>query len=81
MTDVGSKAAAYESEDFVFEPWHYLALLEHKTNALDQAASLVGWQKQEEFTKLRRLLESPYGQARQARVRQVLRSMESFRGD
>jgi len=29
---------SYEREDFVFEPLHYLALIEQKINALDQAA-------------------------------------------
>ena len=29
---------SYEQEDFVFDPLHYLSLLEQKTNALDQAA-------------------------------------------
>ena len=28
----------------VFDPIHYLALLEHKIGALDQAAPLVGWE-------------------------------------
>ena len=31
---------SYEQEDFVFDPLHYLSLLEQKTNALDQAAPL-----------------------------------------
>ncbi len=35
---------SYEREDFVFNPLHYLALIEQKINALDQAAPLVGWQ-------------------------------------
>ena len=34
---------SYEREDFVFDPLHYLALLERKTGALDQAAPLAGW--------------------------------------
>src|SRR5690349_10395653 len=34
---------SYEREDFIFEPRHYLALLEHKIGALDQAAPLQGW--------------------------------------
>ena len=34
---------SYEQEDFVFDPLHYLSLLEQKTNALDQAAPLAGW--------------------------------------
>jgi hypothetical protein len=33
---------SYEREDFVFDPLHYLALLEQKIGALDQAAPLVG---------------------------------------
>ena len=32
---------SYEQEDFVFDPLHYLSLLEQKTNALDQAAPLT----------------------------------------
>ena len=33
---------SYEREGFVFDPLHYLALLERKIGALDQAAPLVG---------------------------------------
>ena len=34
---------SYERDDFLFDPLHYLALIEQKINALDQAAPLVGW--------------------------------------
>jgi hypothetical protein len=34
---------SYEREAVVFDPLHYLALLEQKTRALDQAAPLTGW--------------------------------------
>src|SRR5580658_4036744 len=34
---------SYDREDFVFDPLHYLPLLEQKIGALDQAAPLVGW--------------------------------------
>ena len=34
---------SYERADFVFDPLHYLAVLERKIGALDQAAPLVGW--------------------------------------
>ena len=47
---------SYEREDFVFEPLHYLALIERKINALDQAAPLASWRLPEEFATLRRLL-------------------------
>ena len=44
-------------EDFVFDPLHYLALLERKIGALDQAAPLAGWELPEAFSTLRRLLK------------------------
>ena len=49
---------SYDRDDFVFDPIHYLPLLERKTGALDQAAPLAGWDLPEEFGTLRRLLES-----------------------
>ena len=52
---------SYEREDFVFDPLHYLALLERKIGALDQAAALAGWDLPEAFTTLRRLLEARMG--------------------
>ena len=33
---------SYERDDFVYDPIHYLPLLEQKTGALDQAAPLQG---------------------------------------
>ena len=52
---------SYAQEDFVFDPLHYLSLLERKTNALDQAAPLDGWVLPPVFGNLRRLLEAPMG--------------------
>ena len=49
---------SYEREDMVFNPLHYLALLERKTNALDQAAPLAGWVLPEGFAQMRRLMEA-----------------------
>ena len=40
---------SYEREAVIFDPLHYLALLEQKTRALDQAAPLAGWQLPECF--------------------------------
>ena len=34
---------SYERDDFVYDPIHYLPLLERKPGALDQAAPLQGW--------------------------------------
>ena len=60
---------SYEQEDFVFDPLHYLSLLEQKTNALDQAAPLAGWLLPPVFGDLRRLLEARDGQSREAGIR------------
>ena len=70
---------SYEREDFVFDPLHYLALIEQKINALDQAAPLAGWQLPEEFATLRRLLEARMGKPGKREFVQVLRLMEAFR--
>jgi transposase len=72
---------SYEREDFVFEPPHYLALIEQKINALDQAAPLAGWQLPEEFMTLRRLLEARMGKQGKREFVQVLRLMEVFSAD
>ncbi|WP_231565053.1 IS21 family transposase [Sphingomonas sp. Ant H11] len=69
---------SYAREEVVFDPLHYLPLIEQKINALDQAAPLQGWELPEAFTTLRRLMEARMGkQGRRAYV-QVLRLMESF---
>ena len=69
---------SYQRDDFVFDPIHYLTLLEQKTGALDQAAPLQGWDLPEEFATLRRLLESRMGRRGKREFVQVLRLLESF---
>jgi transposase len=69
---------SYQREDFVFEPLHYLALLERKIGALDQAAPLVGWGLPEEFATLRRLLEARMSKPGKREFVQVLRLLEVF---
>ena len=70
---------SYDRDDFVFDPLHYLPLLERKTGALDQAAPLDGWELPAEFGELRRLLESRMGKRGKREFVQVLRLMENFR--
>jgi len=69
---------SYESEDFVFDPLHYLALIERKINALDQAAPLADWNLPDEFATLRRMLEARMGKTGKREFVQVLRLMETF---
>ena len=49
---------SYDREDMVFDPIHYLPLLEHKIGALDQAAPRAGWELPDAFPTLRRLLDA-----------------------
>ena len=69
---------SYERDDFVFDPIHYLPLLEQMTGALDQAAPLQGWDLPDEFGTLRRLLESRMGRRGKWEYVQVLRLLETF---
>ena len=68
---------SYERESVVYDPLHYLALLEHKTRALDQAAPLQGWRLPECYGQLRRLLEARLKHGGREYV-QVLRLLETF---
>jgi transposase len=69
---------SYEREQLIFDPLHYLALLEQKTRALDQAAPLEGWQLPECFLQLRRLLEARLRKHGSREYVQVLRLLETF---
>ena len=42
---------SYDREDMVFDPIHYLPMLEHKIGALDQAAPLAGWELPDAFPR------------------------------
>ncbi len=68
-----------EREELIFDPLHCLALLERKTNALDQAAPLAGWELSAEFGRGRRLLEARWGKPGKREHGQVLRPLEDFR--
>jgi transposase len=69
---------SYEREELIFDPLHYLALLEQKTCALDQAGPLAGWKLPECFAQLRRLLEARLKKHDSREYVQVLRLMETF---
>jgi transposase len=69
---------SYEQEDLIFDPLHYLALLERKIGALDQAAPLQGWELPEAFASLRRLLEARMDKGGKREYVQVLRLLETF---
>jgi hypothetical protein len=68
----------YGKEEFIYNPLHYLALLERKPNALNQAAPLQNWDLPDDFERLRHLLETRMGTQGRKEYIQVLRLMETF---
>ena len=69
---------SYVRGDVVYDPLHYLSLLEKKPGALDQAAPLRGWKLDPAFDALRRLLEARFGPRGKREYIQVLRLHEDF---
>ncbi len=61
---------------FVYDPLHYLALIETKPGALDQAAALQNWDLPPAFQHLRHLMEARMGAKGKREFIQVLRLME-----
>jgi transposase len=73
---VARHARSYGHGEFVYDPLHYLALLETKPGALDQAAALQGWDLPPAFQHLRHLLEARMGNRGKREFIQVLRLLE-----
>ena len=59
---------SYDTGDMVFDPVHYLPLIERKIMSFDQAAPLKGWDLPDAFKTLGRLLEARQGTVGQDRV-------------
>ena len=76
--EIARHQRSYGSGTFVFDPLHYLALIERKPNALDQAAPLKDWGLPEAFQHLRHLLEARMGNRGKREFIQVLRLMEAI---
>ena len=75
---IARHSRSYERDTMVFDPLHYLPLIEQKVGSLDQAAPLVGWVLPAEFATLRRLLESRLGKHGAREYVGVLRLHEGF---
>jgi len=56
--EIARHVRSYGSGDYVADPLHYLALIETKPNALNQAAALQNWALPAAFAHLRQLLEA-----------------------
>jgi transposase len=69
---------SYERGTVIYDPLHYLALLEKKPGALEQAAPLKDWKLDPAYTELCRLLEARFGHRGKREYIQVLRLLEDF---
>jgi hypothetical protein len=69
---------SYDREDMVFDPVHYLPLIEKKIGAFEQAAPLAGWELPKAFATLQRLMEARLLKAGRREYVQVLRLLENF---
>ena len=79
--EIARHARCYGEGVFVSNPLHYLALIETKPNALDQAAALQDWDLPEVFQHLRHLLEARMGNRGKREFIQVLRLLEALPQD
>jgi transposase len=77
-TEIARHPRCYGEGVFVSNPLHYLALIETKPNALDQAAALQDWALPEVFQHLRHLLEARMGNRGKREFIQVLRLLEAM---
>jgi transposase len=68
----------WQKEQYLFEPVHYLALLERKPGGFGHARPLENWQLPECFALLRRRLEAELGGGGTRQFIRVLRLLESF---
>ena len=69
---------SYDKADTLYDPLHFLPLLEQKVGALDQAAPLQGWELPDDFAIFHRLLEARMGKPGKREYVQVLRLLETF---
>lgn len=76
---IASHQRSFERDDFVFDPRHYLPLLERKPGALDGAAPFAGWELPGCFETLRRFLEARSGVGGKREYIQVLQLLRDFR--
>ena len=66
----------WDRQQVIFEPKHYLPLLERKPGALDYARPLANWQLPDCFGQMRRRLEAELGYAGTREYIRVLRLLE-----
>jgi transposase len=74
---VAEHARCWGKGQVIFQPLHYLALLERKPGALDYARPLAGWSLPDAFGKMRRHLEEADPKEGTRKYIRVLRLLEA----
>ncbi|MGA1343869.1 MAG: IS21 family transposase [Hyphomonas sp.] len=75
---IARHARCWGREDFIYDPLHYLALIEQKAASFDQAAPLDTWLLSPPVHRMRALMEASSGKAGRREFIQVLRLCETF---
>ena len=68
---------SYDRENMVFDPVHYLPLIEKTIGAFEQAGPLAGWELSKAFATLQKLMETRLLKAGRREYVQVLRLLET----
>lgn len=76
--EIAHHKRCYGKGEAVFEPLHYLPLLERKVGALDQAAPLKDWSLPSVFTTLKGILEHREGKRGKREYVKILRLLEAY---
>jgi transposase len=71
----------YGQEEVIFNPLHYLKLLERKTGAFVQAAPLKGWNLPPVFQKVHNILYRKEGKDGRRHYIRILQFLENFKED
>lgn len=78
---IADQPRSYDTGGMVFDPEHYLRLIERKIMSFDQAAPLQNWELPDAFATLQRLQEARQGKAGKREYVLVLRLLERFEVD
>jgi len=75
---IAEHVRSYGQEEIIFNPLHYLKLLEYKTGAFVQAAPLKGWNLPPVFQKVHDILYRKEGKEGRRQYIRILQFLENF---
>lgn len=75
---IAEHCRSYGEEEIIFNPLHYLKLLEYKTGAFVQAAPLKGWNLPPVFQKVHDVLHRKEGKEGRRHYIRILQFLENF---